>query len=52
MQLHAATARRQLGRLIGGSEGERLIADAESWMATQTIRDPSRIARVFAPGLD
>jgi len=52
MQLHAATARRQLGRLLGGSEGERLLADAESWMATQTIRDPSRIARVFAPGLD
>ncbi len=52
MQLHAAVARRQLGRLLGGAEGERLLADAESWMATQTIRDPSRIARVFAPGLE
>jgi hypothetical protein len=52
MHLHAAAARRQLGRLLADAEGERLIADAESWMATQTIRQPAHIARVFAPALE
>ena len=52
MQLYAATASRQLGRLLADPEGERLLASAESWMATQTIRQPDHIARVFAPGLD
>ena len=52
MALYAAVAERQLGLLIGGDEGTRLRADAESWMAAQTVRDPAAIARVFAPGLE
>ncbi len=52
MGLYAAVAGRQLGLLVGGDEGTRLRADAESWMAAQTIRDPAAIARVFAPGLE
>ena len=52
MSLHAAVAERQLGLLVGGDEGTRLRAGAESWMAAQTVRDPAAIARVFAPGLE
>ncbi|MBL8969366.1 MAG: AAA family ATPase, partial [Myxococcales bacterium] len=51
MALYAATAERQLGILLADDEGQRLRAGAESWMATQTVRDPAALARVFAPGL-
>jgi len=52
MALHAAVAARQLGRLLADAEGQRLLADAESWMATQGVRHPAALARVFAPGLE
>ena len=51
MALYAAVSERQLGILLANDEGARLRAGAESWMATQTVRDPAALARVFAPGL-
>ncbi len=52
MGLHAAAAQRQLGLLLGGDEGARLRAEAEAWMAAQTVRAPDGIARVLAPSLE
>ena len=51
MALYAAVAERQLGILLANDEGDRLRAGAESWMASQTVRNPAALARVFAPGL-
>jgi eukaryotic-like serine/threonine-protein kinase len=50
MVLHAAVARRRLGRLLGGDTGLALIAAAEAWMAEQELADRDRMCEVFAPG--
>jgi hypothetical protein len=49
-ELYAAAARRQRGRLLGGEEGQALVASADAWMADQDIRNPARIAAMLAPG--
>jgi eukaryotic-like serine/threonine-protein kinase len=48
MNLYAAGARRRLGELLGGAEGQAQVERADSWMKQQTIRDPARMANVFA----
>jgi serine/threonine protein kinase len=50
MGLHAAAARRCLGRLKGGDEGRALVASADAWLRSQTVRKPARLAAVFTPG--
>jgi hypothetical protein len=50
MGLFAAAARRQLGRLRGGDEGRALVEQADTWMRSQSIRNPSRMASCMAPG--
>ena len=50
LALHAAVARRRLGRLLGGDEGRALIVAADVWMAGQTIRNPERMTALLAPG--
>jgi tetratricopeptide (TPR) repeat protein len=50
MSLHAAAARHQLGRLLGGEQGAKLVADAEDAMHAQDIRAPARFASMFIPG--
>jgi hypothetical protein len=49
MNLHRAVAQRRRGELIGGSEGQALIAASETWMRAEGIRSPERLAYVFAP---
>ena len=49
MDLYAAAARRRLGEILGGDEGRAHVEKADSWMRHQTIRDPARMADVFAP---
>jgi hypothetical protein len=49
MRLYAAAARRRLGELQGGETGARLVAEAESRMARQEIRDPAKMMRVMVP---
>jgi hypothetical protein len=50
MRLYAAAARRRLGQLTAGAEGEALVAEADEWMRQQRIRQPAQIARMLAPG--
>lgn len=51
MALHAASARRQRGLLMGGEDGRRLVTDADTWMTGQRIRNPARMAAMLCPGV-
>jgi len=51
MALHAAAARRLLGQLVGGEEGQTLVAEADSWMRGQKIQNPARLAAMLVQGL-
>ena len=48
--LFAASARRHLGRLIGGDEGRSLVEQADAWMRSQGVVNPARMAACMAPG--
>jgi eukaryotic-like serine/threonine-protein kinase len=50
MRLFAEATRRRLGEYLGGERGRALIVQADTWMASQGIRDPTRMAAAFAPG--
>ena len=50
MALHAAVARRPLGRLVGGDEGSALVDAAERWMAGEGIASPELLSATIAPG--
>ncbi len=50
-QLFLAIARRTQGQLLGGDDGRDLIADADSWMASEGIVNPGRLAAAFVPGI-
>jgi serine/threonine protein kinase len=50
LRLHAAAARRRLGDLVGGSEGRRLVEQADAWMKGQNIRRPGRMTALLVPG--
>jgi hypothetical protein len=50
MQLCAASARRVLGQLTGGDEGYALFSNANTWMASQGIRNPARMAAMYVTG--
>jgi serine/threonine protein kinase/tetratricopeptide (TPR) repeat protein len=50
MGLHAASARRMRGLVIGGDEGRALIEQADAWMKSRGIRNPARMAQLFVPG--
>jgi hypothetical protein len=51
MELLAAAARRRRGELIGGDEGQGLVADADAWMRKQHIASPERMAGMLVPGV-
>ena len=48
--LVAESGRRWMGELIGGRRGEELRARSNGWMANQGVRNPARIAHLYAPG--
>ena len=50
-KLCAAAVQLQLGRYIGGAEGQSLVAEAEQVMRDEAIVDPLRVSAVFAPVL-
>jgi len=50
MNLYRAATQRRRGQLIGGSEGEKLIDEADAWMKSQAITVPARMTDMLAPG--
>ncbi|MBI2388247.1 MAG: AAA family ATPase [Deltaproteobacteria bacterium] len=55
MHLFAAAARRTLGvmtKTTEGSEGDRLVEDADAWLRARGVQNPTRLARLFVPGCD
>ena len=50
LNLHVWCARRQLGCLIGGEEGDRLVAEADAAMQAEGVRAPARLAATVLPG--
>jgi serine/threonine protein kinase len=48
--LYAAAARRQLGVLLGGEEGNMLVEAADAWMAGQGVMRPDRMTAMLVPG--
>jgi hypothetical protein len=51
MALLAMVARRCLGELVGGDEGNTEVSGAKEWMTRQNIRAPERMTSMYAPGL-
>jgi hypothetical protein len=51
MRLHAAASRYQLGKMLGGSEGEIHVSAAERVMIEEGIVRPDRFAHWYVPGL-
>jgi hypothetical protein len=51
MQLYAAAARRQLGVLVGASEGATLVARADTAMQAEGVVNPGRFADWYVPGI-
>jgi tetratricopeptide (TPR) repeat protein len=49
--LYAAAARGRRGELIGGTEGEKLVADADAWMTAQRVASPARMRMLLTPGI-
>jgi hypothetical protein len=47
---YGAASKRRLGELVGGAEGEALLAEAAAFMAAEGVRDPLRFTRALAPG--
>ncbi len=52
MALYAAVTQRRRGQLLADATGQKLVADADAWMANQRIRNPARFTATYAPGLD
>jgi hypothetical protein len=50
MLLYAAAARRRRGQILGGAEGQSLVAAADEWMAGQDIKNPARTAAAYSAG--
>ncbi len=49
-RLFAAAARRQLGVILGGDDGDALVRQADAWMAEEGISQPARMAAMLVPG--
>ena len=47
---YETAARHQLGLLVGGDEGARMVASAEDAMKAEGIRVPARFAATLVPG--
>jgi hypothetical protein len=50
--LYATAARRRLGQLIGGAEGQGLRAEADAWFAARGVREPARMTAMLAPAME
>jgi eukaryotic-like serine/threonine-protein kinase len=48
-RMEAACARYTLGQLLGGDEGDDLVAQAQQWFVQQTVAEPARLAHLVVP---
>jgi hypothetical protein len=48
--LFAAAAKRRLGKLLGGDEGQALMVRGEADMREEAVVNPHRVTRLLAPG--
>jgi tetratricopeptide (TPR) repeat protein len=48
--LYRAAARCRRGELLGGAEGQKLVAEAEGMMRGQRVANPLRLRSLLAPG--
>ncbi|HEY5550981.1 MAG TPA: hypothetical protein VIK52_03775 [Opitutaceae bacterium] len=48
MALHVAACRRARGRLVGGDEGQGMIAESDDWYRTQRVLNPAAFDRMIA----
>jgi hypothetical protein len=49
MHLVAACARRRLGGLLGGDDGDRELREADAWLAGEGVRNPARFTDMMVP---
>jgi eukaryotic-like serine/threonine-protein kinase len=49
LNIYSAVARRQLGIVVGGSEGAALVTDADAAMTALGVRSPAKMTAVIAP---
>jgi serine/threonine protein kinase/tetratricopeptide (TPR) repeat protein len=52
MSLYAAAARRRLASLVGGDEGESLLAQTDAWFREQQVTNVEALTAMVAPGYD
>ncbi len=52
MAIHREVARWHLGRLIGGSAGQPLLAEVTAWTEREGVPEMAPLARAIAPGLE
>jgi len=50
VNLRAAAARHRLGTLVGGSEGEGLLQEANEWFEREQIANVARLVSLTSPG--
>ncbi len=50
MAIHAASARHELGLVLGGEDGAALVREAEEAMTTRGVRSPARFSQMLVPG--
>jgi hypothetical protein len=50
MRMHSASARRRLGALVGGDEGDALIARGDKIMGDEGVANPAKMTEVYLPG--
>ena len=48
MSGHFWSARRRLGELTGGPDGQRAIEEADAWLVSNRVEDPARFAQMLA----
>ncbi|HEY3499828.1 MAG TPA: protein kinase [Polyangiaceae bacterium] len=51
LPVYAVYARRALGTFTGGSEGEKLVQEADAFLRERGVVDPERFVQSTAPGL-
>jgi len=52
MHMHAAAARWQHARVVGGDAGAELARKAEVWLRKEDVREPQRFLSMLTPGFD